>query len=94
MAVKKTDTETAAMVLDAPGDPWKEEEEILLPKAARGEDNYLIASVNGRVYKILRGKKVKVPAPIAEVVRNSEAMRDEADAYIGEQTEKHEKKDL
>lgn len=94
MATKKTETEVADMVMNAPGDPWKVEEEILLPKAARGEDNYLIASVNGRVYKILRGKKIKVPAPIAEVIRNSEAMRDEADAYIGEQTEKHEKKDL
>lgn len=93
MAVKKTEIETATMTASAPGDVWEQTEEILLPKAPRGADNYLIASVNGRVYKIQRGKKVKVPAPIAEVIRNSEEMRDEADAFVEEQVEKREKKE-
>lgn len=83
MAVKKTVTE-AEKTMDAPAvaeDPWKEEVEIRLPKAPRGGDNFLVASVNGRVFKIKRGEAVKVPAPIAEVIANSEAMQDEADAY-------------
>ncbi len=93
MAVKKTEIETATMTADAPGDIWEQMEEITLPKAPRGEDNFLIASVNGRVYKIQKGKKVKVPAPIAEVIRNSEAMQDEADAYVEQQIEKRESKE-
>lgn len=81
-ATKKTVSE-AEIAMDAPAvseDPWAEEIEIRLPKAPRGEDNFCIASVNGRVYKIKRGETVKVPAPIAEVIANSEAMHDEADA--------------
>lgn len=83
MATKKTVTE-ADMLMDAPAeqeDPWSEMVEIKLPKAPRGGDNFQIASVNGRVFKIKRGETVKVPAPIAEVLANAEAMHEEADAY-------------
>lgn len=83
MATKKTATE-ADMLMDAPAeqeDPWSEMVEIKLPKAPRGGDNFQIASVNGRVFKIKRGETVKVPAPIAEVLANAEAMHEEADAY-------------
>lgn len=82
MAARKTVTD-AEQIMDAPveqADPWKEEVEIRIPKAPRGDDNFIIASVNGKVYKIKRGETVKVPAPIAEVIANSEAMHDEADA--------------
>lgn len=81
-----TDTATEAEVLaSAPAsseNPWKKMVEIRLPKAPRGGDNFQIASVNGRVYKIKRGETVSVPAPIAEVLENAEKMHDEADAYI------------
>lgn len=83
MATKKTVTE-ADMLMDAPAeqeDPWSEMVEIKLPKAPRGGDNFQIASVNGRVFKIKCGETVKVPAPIAEVLANAEAMHEEADAY-------------
>lgn len=63
-------------------DPWKKMVEIRLPKATDGEPNYIIASVNSRVFKVKRGVKVKVPAPIAEVIENSFEEQDEADAFI------------
>lgn len=84
MARTKTVTD-AEQIMDAPvtdTNPWKEMVEIKLPKAPRGGENFLIASVNGRVFKIERGVSVKVPSPIAEVIANSEAMHDEADAYV------------
>ncbi len=91
------DSEAVVMTADAPvtakktaADPWKKKVTIKLPKAAKGGENFLIASVNGRVFKIKRGAEVEVPAPIAEVIQNSEAMRDEADSYMEEQIEKHE----
>lgn len=83
MAIKKTVAE-AEMTTNAPAvqeDPWSEMVEIKLPKAPRGGDNFKIASVNGRTFKIKRGETVKVPAPIAEVLANAEAMHEEADAY-------------
>lgn len=72
---------------------WDDMVEIRLPKAPRGQDNYVIASVNGRVFKIRRGEKVSVPAPIAEVLENADRMHDEADRYIEEQLQKSEKRE-
>lgn len=85
MAVKKTVTDTAEELAQAPienTDPWKELVTIKIPKAPRGGENFVVASVNGNVYKIERGVAVDVPAPIAEVIQNAEEMSEEADIYI------------
>ena len=59
---------------------WKEDKtRIKLPKEAKGQANYVIASCNGVVYKIQRG--VEVPKAIAEILEHAEAAREEADAY-------------
>lgn len=84
---RKTVTESveAEMIMTAPAakeDPWKKMVDIRLPKAPRGGDNFQIASVNGRVFKIKRGETVSVPAPIAEVLDNAEKMHEEADAKM------------
>lgn len=62
-------------------DPWKKMEKIRIPKKDDGSPNYVIASVNGRVYKIKRGEAVEVPAPIAEVIQHSYDAQDAADLY-------------
>ena len=74
--------ETAEVTMETGNDPWKEMVEIKLPKAPKGEPNYEIASVNGRVFKIKKGEKVKVPAPIAEVIEHSIEAQEEADEYM------------
>lgn len=61
---------------------WSKMKEILVPKATDGDSNYLIASVNGRVFKVKRGVRVEVPEPIAEVIENSFKAQEDADAYI------------
>lgn len=91
MAVKKTVNETAEPIAQAPitdTDPWKKMVTIKLPKAPRGGDNYVIASVNGNAFKIERGVPVDVPAPIAEVIQHSEEMHDEADSFVEAQLKK------
>lgn len=61
---------------------WKEDKtRIKLPKEAKGQANYVIASCNGVVYKIQRGVEVEVPKAIAEILEHAEAAREEADAY-------------
>lgn len=75
-AKKKVEPSTA---LDS--DYWKEMVEIRLPKAVKGEPNFIIASVNGKTFKIQKGVKVEVPAPIAEVIENSYLASEEAEAY-------------
>ena len=94
---EETAAETVVMTEDSPQQEhsggWDDMVEIRLPKAPRGQDNYVIASVNGRVFKIRRGEKVSVPAPIAEVLENADRMHDEADRYIEEQLQKSEKRE-
>lgn len=63
-------------------DPWSDTREIRIPKAPKGEDNFVIASVNGRVFKIKRGETVEVPLPIAQVIENSFKDADRADDFI------------
>ena len=61
---------------------WEEKITIRLPKANPGEDNFLIASVNGRIFKIQKGIEVEVPRPIAKVIKNSLDAEAEAEAFI------------
>lgn len=73
-------------------DPWDKKVTVKLPKAPRGEENFVIASVNGRVFKIQRGVEVEVPEPIAEVLRHSEQEQDRADEFIEKMTSDFEEK--
>ena len=51
---------------------------VHLPRAARGEDNFQFVGVNGKAYKIQKGIDVEVPVEVAEVLENSEKMREQA----------------
>ena len=68
-------------------DPWSIMVEIKIPKRVDGGPNYTIASVNGRVFKVMNGVNVKVPAPIAEVIEHSFEAQDEAELFIAAQAD-------
>lgn len=55
---------------------------IRIEKAPRGEDNFLLVGVNGKVDKIQRGVDVEVDPAVAEVIRHHYEAKDEADAFI------------
>lgn len=61
---------------------------IKLPRAAHGEDNFMMVSLNGKGYKIQRGKEVEVPEGIAEIIQDSLDARDKADDFIEENLQK------
>ena len=90
MAAKKTVTveedikvaEPVEKKAPAADDPWSKKVTIKLDKPAPGQDNYVIASVNGKVFKIKKGVVVDVPAPIAEVIEHSQEAEEAADLYI------------
>ena len=50
---------------------------IKLPRNRRDEDDMFV-SVNERTWLIKRGVEVEVPECVAEVIRNSELMQEEA----------------
>lgn len=91
MAAKKTIAQMEAELMEdveetkkeAPKvDPWAQKVTIRLPKSADGSANYLIASVNGRVFKVMKGVNVDVPAPIAEVIEHMFEAEERAELFI------------
>ena len=55
---------------------------ILLPRGRKNEENFVIVSVNGRSWKIMRGVEVRVPVCVAEVLENARMMAEEARRYV------------
>lgn len=63
---------------------WKEMVEVRLPKAPKTEQNFQFVGVNGKTFQVPRGKSVKVPKPVAQVLAYSEAARNAAEEYESE----------
>ena len=55
---------------------------ILLPRGRKNEENFVIVSVNGRSWKIMRGVEVSVPDYVAEVLENGRMMAETARRYV------------
>lgn len=55
---------------------------IRLPKAPRGEDQFVRGSINGETFQIKRGEEVEVSEAVAELIRNGEREKERADAYL------------
>lgn len=72
-----------------PTDPFSEKETVFLPRASAGESKFQYVSVNGRSYLVPKGEAVEVPKPIAEVLRNAQAMQAQAEQYEQAQAGDH-----
>ena len=55
---------------------------ILLPRGRKNEENFIIVSVNGRSWKIMKGVEVEVPDLAAEVLESAEMMVETARRYV------------
>ena len=53
---------------------------VTIPRGRKQEENFVIVSVNGRSWKIMKG--VQVPDYVAEVLENARMMADEARRYV------------
>ena len=60
----------------------KKMSKVFLPRGRKNEENFVIVSVNGRNYKIMKGVEVEVPACVAEVLENGRMMADTARRYM------------
>ena len=61
--------------------PWR----CNLPR--KNEENFVIVSVNGRSFKIMKGVEVEVPAYVAEVLDNNRRMAEEARRFVEKMAE-------
>ena len=55
---------------------------VLLPRGRKQEENFVIVSVNGRSWKIMKGAQVDVPDYVSEVLENRRMMQEEARCYV------------
>ncbi len=55
---------------------------VTIPRGRKQEENFIIVSVNGRSFKIMKGVQVEVPDYVAEVLVNSRMMAEEARRYV------------
>lgn len=55
---------------------------VLLPRGRKQEENFVIVSVNGRSFKIMKGVEVEVPDYVAEVLEHARMMADTARSYM------------
>ena len=60
---------------------------VLLPRGRKNEENFVIVSVNGRSFKIMKGVEVEVPDYVAEVLENGRAMAEEARRFVEKMAE-------
>ena len=57
---------------------------LTIPRGRKQEENFVIVSVNGRSWKIMKGVQVQVPDYVAEVLENSRMMAETARRYVDE----------
>ena len=55
---------------------------VTIPRGRKQEEKFVIVSVNGRSFKIMKGVQVEVPDYVAEVLVNSRMMAEEARRYV------------
>lgn len=66
---------------DVKKDVWAQLKTVYLPRAPRGEEQFLFVSVNDRDFQVPLGKEVKVPHPIYERIRLMQEAQARADAF-------------
>lgn len=54
---------------------------VHIPRAEKGEENYITASLNGKVWKLQKGTTVTIPVELAEILNTAEENAIKADDY-------------
>ncbi len=55
---------------------------VVIPRGRKNQENFVIVSVNGNSWKIMRGVEVEVPRYVSEVLENAEMMAETARSYV------------
>lgn len=51
---------------EKPTDPWKETRTLFVPRGGNGEQKHIYVSINGKGWKVPRGRSVEMPLPVYE----------------------------
>ena len=64
---------------------WKEMKKVFLPKAMKGEEDFVYVSVNERGFQVPKGREVEVPLPVyarLQIMISAEKKADEFMAHL------------
>ena len=71
-----------------PVNPMDIKERLFIPRGRKGEENFILITLNGKRYQIMKGVEVNVPRPVAEIYREQLRLTDIADDYIEAKADK------
>lgn len=71
-----------------PVNPMDIKERLFIPRGRKGEENFILITLNGKRYQIMKGVEVNVPRPVAEIYREQLRLMDIADDYIEAKADK------
>jgi hypothetical protein len=60
---------------------------VVIPRGRKNQENFVIVSVNGNSWKIMKGVDVAVPACVPEVLENGRMMACTARSYVEKMAE-------
>ena len=69
-------------------DPMKDFVTVTLPRATGKEENFVFVGLNGKGYKIIKGKPVRVPRPVYDILMESVRMQERQDRWNDQQDER------
>lgn len=61
---------------------WSQMKKVYLPKAVKGEEDFVYVSVNERSFQVPKGQEVEVPLPVYARLQIMEAAEKKADAFM------------
>lgn len=71
-----------------PVNPMDIKERLFIPRGRKGEENFVLITLNGKRYQIMKGVEVNVPRPVAEIYREQLRLTDIADDYMEAKADK------
>ena len=66
-------------------DPMKDMVNVVLPRATGREENFVFVGLNGKGYKIMRGRNVMIPRPVYDILMESERAEERQAGFIQQQ---------
>ena len=69
---------------------WDQKKKVALPRAVKGEEDFVYVSVNDRSFQVPKGREVEVPLPVYERLKIMEKAEKQAEDFISHLTREGE----
>lgn len=91
MATNKNTITVNTVEESKPYDPMLDKVPVTLPRATGKEENYIMVSLNGKNYQVMKGTTTYLPRPIADIIIESECRKDLQQRYLDDLREQSQR---